>query len=397
MMDRLLTLEEVERLLTERSSARVFSTKLNEKFEADTGPRRAKLLRASVLRTALVYNVFLVGDLYLARDALQLAVTLHLAVVTPYMFLVAWLLPRVRAPMRESLVASISVAMVLQILAVFCVTKSPYAAHYLYFVPSTVLSLNSIQRWRVDQAHVAAALNFVLLLAAFWYRGGEPIEIVAMHTMNYAICVAVTLRSNLEVEQEQRWHYLVALRERLRAQESADDANHDPLTGLGNRRYLEKCASELWSVGAAEDRSVAAIAFDVDHFKDFNDFYGHTRGDSCLKRVAACATAELRDARDLAFRVGGEEFLLLLPNTELEAAIGVAERVRNAIAGLGIPHADSNTADYVTASFGVAAAQVGAVSLSDLLDTADGALYAAKRGGRNRTRAQAKQSADRAA
>jgi len=284
--------------------------------------------------------------------------------------------------------ASISVVIVLQVLTIFCATRSTDAAHYLYFVPSAVLSLNSVQRLQVSYARVSAALIFILLLAALVYKRDLPIEITAMHSMIYVICVVVTLNSNALIESEQRWHFLMALREKLRAAESDDDANHDPLTGLGNRRYLEKYASCLWSVGAAIDRSVAAIAFDVDHFKSFNDRYGHARGDSCLKRIAACARAELREATDLAFRTGGEEFLVLLPHVELETAIGVAERIRMSIEALGIPHEGAEASGVVTSSFGVAASQVGNCSLEALIEAADAALYAAKRSGRNRTRAQ---------
>ncbi len=389
MSDRLITLEEVEHLLTDRSNGHSFSPQLAAKFEQETGARRARLLRVSTLRTAFIYNVFLFGDLFLAPDTLRQALVLHLAVVTPYMLFVAMILPRIHsANLRETLGASIAVAMVLQILAIFCMTRSPYAAHYLYFVPSTVLSLNSVQRWRTAQAHVASAIVFVLLLAALAWRNDLPVEIVAMHSMIYVICVSVTLNSNLLIEREQRWHFLTTLRERLHAAESDDDANHDPLTGLGNRRYLDKQAGELWSIGAAGDRSVAAIVFDVDHFKAFNDRYGHVLGDSCLRRVAACATAELRNAGDLTFRTGGEEFLVLLPQTDLDGAIGVAERIRAAIAGLGIPHEDSGCANVVTASFGVAVEQVGNCSPETLIEAADAALYVAKRKGRNRTYAQ---------
>ena len=387
MKDRQITLDEVEHLLSERSSDPAFSRRLKRRFDEETGPRRARMLRASALRTAIVYNVFLFGDLFLTPDVLRLSIVLHLAVVTPYILLVAALLTRLKSPgWREGLAASIPLAMVLQILTTFCATSSVNAAHYLYFVPSTVLSLNAIQRPHIWYGRVSATLVFVLLLAALVYKDDLPLEITAMHSMIYVICVVVTLSSNEVIEGEQRWHFLMALREKLRAAESDDDANHDPLTGLGNRRFLEKQANDLWSVGAAVDRSVAAIVFDVDHFKSFNDHYGHARGDSCLTRIAGCTRAELRIETDLAFRTGGEEFLVLLPNVEIETAIGVAERIRMSIESLGIPHESLAAGSVVTASFGVAAAQVGACSLEKLVEAADTALYAAKRSGRNRTR-----------
>ncbi|MCC0005265.1 MAG: GGDEF domain-containing protein [Methylobacteriaceae bacterium] len=129
---------------------------------------------------------------------------------------------------------------------------------------------------------------------------------------------------------------------------------------------------------------VAAIIFDADHFKSFNDTYGHSRGDTCLKRVAACATAELRETSDVAIRLGGEEFLLLLVDTDAEVAEIVAERIRATIAALGIPHV-GNPAGVVTSSFGVASASTRTATLEELIEKADAALYVAKSAGRNRT------------
>jgi diguanylate cyclase (GGDEF)-like protein len=125
------------------------------------------------------------------------------------------------------------------------------------------------------------------------------------------------------------------------------------------------------------------VLLDVDHFKAFNDLYGHPAGDACLKRIAACVTAELRNVDDLAVRYGGEEFLLLLPATDVADAVRIAERVRRAIAALGIPHDGAEKTGLVTASLGVAAAPVSALSSTELIAAADIALYTAKRNGRN--------------
>jgi diguanylate cyclase (GGDEF)-like protein len=122
---------------------------------------------------------------------------------------------------------------------------------------------------------------------------------------------------------------------------------------------------------------------DLDHFKVFNDRYGHAAGDVCLKRVAAAMAAELRNERDLAVRLGGEEFLLLLPSTELSEAVRVAERVRRHVEAIAIPHEEFGPRGVVTASLGVAAGPVSAHDFAELLSGADAALYAAKRNGRN--------------
>src|SRR5262249_48872060 len=152
-------------------------------------------------------------------------------------------------------------------------------------------------------------------------------------------------------------------------------------TGLANRRFLDTHGAEIWKSGDAARLPVAVIMLDIDHFKGFNDFYGHPAGDACLKQVGACAAAELRSSDGLAVRCGGEEFLILLPNTGIADAISVAERIRQAIAALGIPNEGSGRSGVVTASLGVASAPVSDISLAGLISSADTALYEAKRNG----------------
>jgi diguanylate cyclase (GGDEF)-like protein len=123
------------------------------------------------------------------------------------------------------------------------------------------------------------------------------------------------------------------------------------------------------------------MLFDLDYFKAYNDGFGHLAGDTCLKRIASLVQAELRDRSDVAYRFGGEEFLVLLRRTDLRTALAIAERMRRAIEAAAIPHPTRN---IVTASFGVAATKIGSAITSDeLIHSADAALYAAKRNGRN--------------
>ena len=210
-----------------------------------------------------------------------------------------------------------------------------------------------------------------------------PWEVAFTHCITFVISATLTLNSNRIMERDQRRFYLHSLRDRLSAQENFAKANSDALTNLGNRHLLEDRAAEIWAAGDDRCSPISAIIFDIDHFKRFNDHYGHADGDSCIKRVAACALAELRDRDDLAIRYGGEEFLLLLPRTALGDGIRVAERLRRAIAALGIPHEGCGRGAVVTASFGVTTASVSATGLADLIAAADVALYAAKRNGRD--------------
>jgi diguanylate cyclase (GGDEF)-like protein len=127
---------------------------------------------------------------------------------------------------------------------------------------------------------------------------------------------------------------------------------------------------------------------DVDDFKGFNDNYGHQMGDECLIRVAGELQAQMQRSTDMVVRYGGEEFMLILPNTDHQGAMQVAENARLAIEALDIEHSDSSTSDHITVSVGSATAMPGdRTTTEQLVYAADLALYRAKESGRNRTEA----------
>lgn len=129
--------------------------------------------------------------------------------------------------------------------------------------------------------------------------------------------------------------------------------------------------------------------FDVDHFKPYNDNYGHPMGDQCLTTIADAIRETLKRPADLAVRYGGEEFMVILPDTDANGARIVGERLRAAIEARHLPHAYSSTAPVVTISVGTAARLPGPDSSPQaLLDQADEALYRAKNGGRNRVESE---------
>jgi diguanylate cyclase (GGDEF)-like protein len=159
-------------------------------------------------------------------------------------------------------------------------------------------------------------------------------------------------------------------------------ASQDGLTGLSNRRKFDERLLTECSRASRTNASLALLILDVDFFKQYNDNYGHAFGDACLKQVAL-VLQEARRATDLAARIGGEEFALILPDTDIGGAAVVAEGIRARIEGLHLPHAKSPLG-IVTVSVGVAVANSDALtSARDLMLAADKALYKAKSGGRN--------------
>ncbi|SMC29697.1 PAS domain S-box-containing protein/diguanylate cyclase (GGDEF) domain-containing protein [Andreprevotia lacus DSM 23236] len=166
-------------------------------------------------------------------------------------------------------------------------------------------------------------------------------------------------------------------------------AQLDGLTGVPNRRFFDQQYRQEWLRGMRESQPLSVVMIDVDHFKAYNDNYGHQAGDDCLKQIAAGLSGLLLRPGDLLARYGGEEFVAVLPNTDREGARQVAERMCEQVAAMNIPHSYSSASSVVTISCGVATRVPEEEMPPDaLIQLADMALYAAKRGGRNRTVAE---------
>jgi len=164
-------------------------------------------------------------------------------------------------------------------------------------------------------------------------------------------------------------------------------AIEDSLTGLANRRRFDERLKEEWARAYRDRSSLALLMIDVDHFKAYNDEYGHPAGDACLRLVAQIIAAETQRAGDLAARYGGEEFAMLLPSTDAAGCAQVGERILKAIREAGLVHGSNKAAGCVTASVGGATCRPAlerTAGVSSLVEAADRALYAAKDAGRNR-------------
>jgi diguanylate cyclase (GGDEF)-like protein len=158
----------------------------------------------------------------------------------------------------------------------------------------------------------------------------------------------------------------------------------DAVTDVANRRQFDRALADEWTRAIRTGGSIGIVVVDVDHFKPYNDRYGHPAGDECLRRIANVLGRTLLRAGDVIARYGGEEFAAILPLTDADAATAVAERMRRSVEALAMPHG-AVPLGVVTISGGVAAArpEAGASAL-DLVARADAALYAAKAAGRNR-------------
>jgi diguanylate cyclase (GGDEF)-like protein/PAS domain S-box-containing protein len=169
----------------------------------------------------------------------------------------------------------------------------------------------------------------------------------------------------------------IRLREALRAQ-----STKDPLTGLYNRRYLQEMLEREVRRAIRSEQALGILMLDLDHFKNFNDTYGHEAGDAVLREAAAFLVRSVR-AEDFVCRYGGEEFVVVLPTADLRAAESRAERIRSKLRELVVTH-NGRSLGLITASIGVAALPNHGTNEKELLQAADAALYRAKREGRDR-------------
>lgn len=176
---------------------------------------------------------------------------------------------------------------------------------------------------------------------------------------------------------------------RLKYRSEAKNAGVDPLTGLENRRGMLRRVESVWPFCERMKQNVAVMVIDIDHFKKYNDRFGHPAGDACLKSVAEVIRGTVRRKTDLSARIGGEEFLVFLYGMEEESVYRLAERIRQGVASLRIPHAEGAKYRYVTVSVGVASERCSRdLSFGGLYRRADRELYYAKNTGRNKVSLQ---------
>jgi len=254
------------------------------------------------------------------------------------------------------------------------------SAYYTNVPPGTyrfeVIAASRHGRWSERPATVTLELR-----PSLWQRRSFRLGLLGLATL--AAALAYRRRVGRLERQRQELATLVSerTRELARANEELERlAATDPGTRLANRRRLEKFLEEEWRRAHRLGLSLGVLVVDVDHFKAYNDRYGHPRGDEVLSRVADVLADVARRAGDLAARYGGEEFVVVLGGADADAVREIAERLRGGVAALRIVHEGSSTAPHVTVSVGGAACVPGpSSSPEELVKRADLALYEAKK------------------
>jgi diguanylate cyclase (GGDEF)-like protein len=365
-----------------------FTPSLEALFELETSQSRARHLQVGSIIAIVIYNLFLITDLLMIPDIFGTAVMVRSGIITPLALLLMVAMSRGLLPLaRESLEAGLVLLSAISLLYLLSITVSPQSPFYHPGLVLVILFGNVVVRLRFWFA-VATSISIIGLYALI--RPGPATltyEAVVINIVMMSSCAVFTLFANYILERDQRRGYLLNLRERVRRAELSVSnveltrlSYSDPLTGIANRRELNRYLKNL-----ADNRGferIAFILFDIDHFKRYNDHYGHPAGDHCLTQVAQLLQRSLYRTGDLVARIGGEEFIVVLPDAGHRTAMLVAERMREAIEAAAIPHEASPIAPVVTASAGVSEGPMNGDVLT-ILSEADTALYRAKAAGRN--------------
>ena len=267
--------------------------------------------------------------------------------------------------------------------------EAPGALACLMGALYTVLAALALRRCRAERLPSLYAALALLYVHAAVFAGRAVLTVLApplptewvaaavlIEALLHTTCMAMVL---LVLSTERSERLVTAKLRRLALQ--------DGLTGLSNRRHFDQELAAEFGRAVRAGQPLALLILDADHFKRFNDRYGHLQGDACLCSLATAVAAQVRRPGDLVARFGGEEFVVLLPDTEEDGAQRIAETIRHAVEALGIPHG-AGVDGRMTVSVGVAAwtPSCSAAGAEPLLRAADQALYAAKAAGRNRVR-----------
>jgi diguanylate cyclase (GGDEF)-like protein len=374
-----------------------FEPALERCFLEDLAPERLRFIARSGFGSALLFALMLLTDRLMVPDQFRLALWLRLGVFVPVCLIGSLGMARIPGALaREWLVAGGGALAALITLAMPLRSHSPWAQAYLVTLAVVGVYINTVQRTRFWPAVGVTVLILCEHVCALVVLPAQDAQLSVALTLFLVATASFALYCNYGLERDERHSYLLrrrqlALRRRLNAanDELGRHARLDPLTALANRRHFDEFVRQSWDDAARRGAELALLLVDIDHFKAYNDRFGHQAGDDCLVAVAQALVSCVRRPGDLVARWGGEEFAVVLPNTDAATAAQVAERMRTAVAARRHVDDGSALAGTVTVSVGLAHARPRAaddvnVGVHALVAKADGALYRAKQAGRNR-------------
>lgn len=382
-MDNWLGLDPRPHLTAEQRSA----------YERDRADARSRSLNHITFTVALFYLLYAAVDAALLGDIVWLSLALRFGLILPLaMMLSHYQTGRRPIAFKEAATLAVVLAGNLVWCIVLTASDSPVALHYYYAATVFQMVIAIAVRAPLKITLYATFCSFLINYGFIWFLQDVTFDYVLYHLALYVPTVALTLISSHQLDAERQRAFLqVHENEALKRELSRQNGElerlsaTDPLTALPNRRGAETELARLRRWYRADDLARSALLLiDIDNFKAFNDNYGHSAGDACLRAVADCMRRELPDSIHLS-RHGGEEFLALMPLSDPARAGMFAERMRRAVRALAIAHEHTGDRNrHVTISIGIGCGSIAnEQSFTDTLDAADRGLYAVKADGRN--------------
>lgn len=384
---------EIEKELTKTNQSGCFSNAVEYRYQRDINATRRRHLIVCLVLGVLTYNSFLIWKFFLLGDDFFQAAIQMAGISIPCTVVASVLMCKLPIPLRESvalLPAYADLAVVYNIIIDGLHTHASTETLFIFCLPLMFIYVNTCMK---SPFKIALTYNLyaLILISSAIYQAPITASMAGLMLTAAGASAFFTLLGNYWSNMESRWSYLYRVREELRAA-SLSTANHDlqrlsetdALTGLANRRQMQPYLDQLWSSHLRGETEGAVLLIDIDHFKLYNDYYGHLTGDECLRSVATALKKNLRP-NDAIARFGGEEFVVLLVDIEPDAARDTAVKLLQSVRKLGIAHLGRNDgASIVTVSIGLAhSTKAGLADGAALLDQADRALYQAKRSGRD--------------
>lgn len=389
-----ISLEQAQAELAGFSGVKDFSPLIEPHYRTHLAHSHAKAVFWGGLAALALFNLFLINDYFSRPDIFLLSVVTRLLVVTPLCVLALWLVRQsTDGKHQDMLLSSGFVVAMMGIATIHWFTRTRAEN---FDPPAFVILLMTCNVVMPLRFRTAAFITGVSMLIFSLEIGLHPsMDAFAKRTsiLTYNITGLLTLLANHRLNKAARFSYLVKLCDQLQLDHSTATSHRfqqaaltDELTQLPNRRHMDEVFQRWLGVPPESGKPMAALIIDVDHFKQYNDTWGHLQGDACLREVARVLMACTRAQTDLAARLGGEEFVVLLRQADASEALRTAERIRQAIEAISLPVDTAGPPHHITASIGVALAPYdNAERMQSLLERADQALYLAKRHGRNRT------------
>lgn len=366
-----------------------FAAPVQERYDSENAARRRRELRSAIFVGLALYNVYNVTSLVLLPDILVLSVVLRIGLVTPTSLGLIRLIERTSPRWAERLVLIGILNAYFVPVFLFWLSSDPHGLFTFGELSLTIIFANMLLALRFRHATFFTACALATTFLALATKTDLGLSLGLAFAVQIATACTFGLYANHCIERRRCDDYVTTLEAGLRAKQAdadrrkfRDQSRTDALTGLPNRRHLtQRLEERLATLGP-----MALMMIDIDHFKLYNDAFGHPAGDECLRRVAETFAAVARANDVFCARFGGEEFTFLIGDGRSEAEVArLARLLVQAVEALAIPHpARPDGLSVVTISVGVARRRESeATAFAELVATADRALYAAKRRGRN--------------